>query len=330
MKSFLILYLILTSSLAKVEAQIQPKVIIENGIRANLDRLIEMRATVILQSINNFKGENFDLPIEIRSGEGEYGYKELTELVKNTRIKVTKEVITTDLLIQKENVFEVRGIDVEIDSTLNEGNSNNDRELVLLFNPAGELLSVRFALEKTRYQKMMRYSVDLVDQLRRKQILAYVEQFRTAYNRKDLEYLETQFSDKALIISGVRIEKEEKDGLVPNANDVGGESNFKYLTQTKTEYINKLRKLFEVNSFIDINFEGIRINRHPDYPEVYGINLFQVWNSQHYKDEGYLFLMIDYEDENRPLIYVRAWHEKPIMVAGKGKVIDMSMFDLVK
>lgn len=330
MNRIIIFYLLLTSSLANAEAQIQPKVIIENGIRADLDRLIEMRATIVLQSINKFSGDSFDLPIEIRSGEGEYGYKELSELVKNTRIKVTQEVITTDLLLQKENVFEVRGIDVAIDSTLNEGNSNNDRELVLLFNQSGQLLSVRFALEKTRYQKMLRYSVDLVDQLRRKQILAYVEQFRTAYNRKDLGYIETQFSDKALIISGVRIIKEEKDGLVPNSDDVGGESNFKYLTQTKTEYINKLRRLFEVNSFIDINFEGVRINRHPDYPEVYGVNLFQVWNSQHYKDEGYLFLMIDYEDENRPLIYVRAWHEKPIMVAGKGKVIDMSMFDLVK
>jgi gluconate kinase len=311
------------------EAQIQPKVLIGKGIEKNLDRLVEQNATVILQAINNFNGKDFVLPQQIINGDGIQGYTELKELITNTHYKVTEEVIQTDLLMQKDGVFEIRGIEGVIDSTLNAGRKDNDREMVLLFNKNAELLSVRFALEKNRYQKMIRYSVDLEDELRRKQILSYVEQFRTAYNRKDLNYLETQFSDKALIITGVKIKKDDRDELSMKKSEVN-EENFTYLKQSKKEYIERLKKLFAANSFIDVKFDGIRINQHPDYPEVYGVNLFQVWNSQNYSDEGYLFLMIDYEDENRPLIYVRAWHEKPIMVRGSGTVIDMSMFDLVK
>ncbi len=330
MKRFINLLFLLGCVAIQVQAQIQPKLIIAKGVDADLDKLIEQHATVVLRAINNAKEAVLELPTEIRSGDGQYGYTELQELVKNTKLTVTDEVIETDLLVQKDQIFELRGIPVLIDATLNQGRTDNDRELVLLFNNSGQLLSVRFALEKTRYQKMLRYSVDVEDALRRKQILSYVEQFRTAYNRKDLEYIETQFSDKALIISGVRIQKQETDAAKPKVDEVGGESNYKYLTQTKTEYIERLRNLFQVNSFIDVKFDGVRISRHPDYPEVYGVNLFQVWNSQRYSDEGYLFLMIDYEDENRPLIYVRAWHEKPIVVKGENKVIDMSMFDLIK
>ncbi|TNE74681.1 hypothetical protein EP331_00925 [bacterium] len=331
MKSLVITLLIFSSTFFQVDAQIQPKLVISKGVEPSLDKLIELHATVVLRAINNSDGSSLDVPTEIRSNEGADGFEELKELVKNTHIKVTEEVIETDLLVQKDQIYEIRGIPVEIDASLNEGRTDNDRELVLLFNNAGQLLSVRFALEKTRYQKMLRYSVDLTDELRRKQILSYVEQFRTAYNRKDLDYIETQFSEKALIISGVKIKKDdEHDGLKPSYDEIGGDSNYKYLTQTKNEYIERLRNLFKANSFIDVKFDGVRITRHPDYPEVYGVNLFQVWNSQRYSDEGYLFLMIDYEDENRPLIYVRAWHEKPIVVKGENKVIDMSMFDLIK
>jgi len=323
----LLISLLFVSSVT--DAQIQPKVLIGKGIEKELDRLIEQNATVILQAVNNFKGSDFVLPQQIINGDGNQGFTELKELLINTRFSVTDEVIEADLLQQKDDVFEIRGIEGVIDSSLNSGRKDNDRELVLLFNKMGELISVRFALEKNRYQKMIRYSVDLEDELRRKQILSYVEQFRTAYNRKDLDYLETQFSDKALIITGVKIKKDDRDELHIKQSEVG-DDNFTYLKQSKKEYIERLKRLFAVNSFIDVKFDGIRINQHPDYPEVYGVNLFQIWNSQNYSDEGYLFLMIDYEDENKPLIYVRAWHEKPIMVRGSGTVIDMSMFDLVK
>jgi hypothetical protein len=313
-------------------AQTYPKnvqVVVKKGVDKDYNRLIEQNASVILTQINQQSPQVFDLPQSIKDDEGSYGLKELKELLINTGIKVSKDIFETDILIQRDNLFEIRGIEVEIDSSKNEGRTDNDRELVLIFNKFGQLLSVRFALEKTRYQKVMRYSVDLKDELRRKQILAYVEQFRTAYNRKDLEYIEQQFSDKALIITGVKLQTGKNDVRQAKKSEIG-EENYEYLTQTKKEYLQRLKNIFSANSFIDIKFEGVKINQHPDYPEVYGVNLYQVWNSQRYNDTGYLFLMIDYEDENRPEIYVRAWHEKPIMVRGSGTVIDMSMFDLVK
>lgn len=333
LKSFVFLVCLSVVFIAQTaKAQSYPKsvqVVILKGVDKDYNRLIEQNASVILSQINQLSPSGFDLPQNIKNGEGANGLAELKELLLNTGFKVTKEIVETDLLIQRDNLYEIRGIEVIIDSAKNSGRTDNDRELVLIFNRNGELLSVRFALEKTRYQKVMRYSVDLTDELRRKQILAYVEQFRTAYNRKDISYIETQFSDKALIITGVKIQKDDKDAIQAKKSEIG-EDNYEYLTQTKKEYITRLKNIFAANSFIDIKFEGVKINQHPDYPEVYGVNLYQVWNSQRYSDTGYLFLMIDYEDENKPLIYVRAWHEKPIMVRGSGTVIDMSMFDLIK
>lgn len=329
---FFVLCFFILNGIKHVQAQNYPKnvqVVIIKGVDKEFNRLIEQNASVILTQINQQSAAQFDLPQNIKSGEGLNGLSELKQLLTNTGFKVSKELFETDILSQRDNLFEIRGIEVEIDSSKNAGRTDNDRELVLIFNKKGELLSVRFALEKTRYQKVMRYSVDLKDELRRKQILAYVEQFRTAYNRKDLKYLEDQFSDKALIITGVRVKQDDRDALGIKKSEVG-DDNFTYLTQSKREYIERLKNIFTANSFIDVKFDGVKINQHPDYPEVYGVNLFQTWNSQHYSDTGYLFLMIDYEDENRPLIYVRAWHEKPIMVRGSGTVIDMSMFDLVK
>jgi len=42
---------------------------------------------------------------------------------------------------------------------------------------------------------------------------------------------------------------------------------------------------------------------------VYGISMRQSYTSTNYSDEGYLFLLIDFNDD-KPKIYVRAWQPK--------------------
>lgn len=51
---------------------------------------------------------------------------------------------------------------------------------------------------------------------------------------------------------------------------------------------------------------------------MYGVTLHQKYTSTTYSDDGHLFLLWDFTDENHPKIHVRVWQEqdfKDIMMA---------------
>jgi hypothetical protein len=99
---------------------------------------------------------------------------------------------------------------------------------------------------------VVRESKEVTDLRRRQLILDYVEQFRTAYNQKDLDFLEAVFSDDALIITGTVIKQKSSDGIaLPD--------KIKYDKHTKQEYINRLRGIFAKNSYIKVSFDEIKV-----------------------------------------------------------------------
>jgi len=69
----------------------------------------------------------------------------------------------------------------------------------------------------------------------------------------------------------------------------------------------RLRTVFRNNNFINVRFDEIEVMRHGGNPNIYGVTLQQHWNSSTYRDQGWLFLMIDFTDESNPLIWVRTW-----------------------
>lgn len=56
-----------------------------------------------------------------------------------------------------------------------------------------------------------------------------------------------------------------------------------------------------------MKFSDIEIVEHPKYDNIYGVTLKQLWKTDRYQDEGYLFLMVDFRDSDNPLIQVRTW-----------------------
>jgi predicted nucleic acid-binding protein len=160
------------------------------------------------------------------------------------------------------------------------------------------------ALEEHRYLDVINAQISVKDFHRRQAIIDFVENFRTAYNRKDIKLLNSVFSDKALIITGKVITEKpnsDMDRLTLRNNKVV------YIKQTKQEYIQKLNSIFKMNKFVNVKFEDIDVVQHPKYDDIYGVTLKQYWHTSHYSDEGYLFLMIDFRDANNPLIQVRTW-----------------------
>ncbi|MDR2474909.1 MAG: nuclear transport factor 2 family protein [Bacteroidales bacterium] len=186
-----------------------------------------------------------------------------------------------------------------------------EREIVVNFDRSGNIEDVCFSVELNMYKAIMQSeNNDVIDDDRRRQILSFIENFRTAYNRKDIDLLAKVYSDDALIITG-KVVKQVK--AADNLKNFGiSQDKVEYQVQTKKEYINKLRGIFKNNPKINIKFENIEVVRHPKFDDIYGVSLLQGWNTTLYSDKGFLFLMIDFLDGVNMKIHVRTWQPDKI------------------
>lgn len=166
-------------------------------------------------------------------------------------------------------------------------------------------------------------------------LINFLEDYQTAYVLKRLDYLESIFSDDALIIVGHTVKKTQ----VPDHLKL----NFKMkdvelVKKTKTEYLQGLKSVFAAQEYIDITFTKanftkkkkstttIKSGAEDGYEDIYGVQVLQEYNSTTYGDLGYLFLLVDLREEN-PLIHVRAWQPDTLGIQldslfGLGNIVD--------
>jgi hypothetical protein len=143
--------------------------------------------------------------------------------------------------------------------------------------------------------------------VRRERIQGFVNEFITAYNAKNLDFLNMAYSDNALIINGKIIKIIPGDATVKAPKE-----RVEYVTQTKVQYMQKLKYIFASVKYINLRYEDVEVQQHPKYPEIYGVTFKQSWyttypNGYKYDDVGYVFLMMDFKDEDNPVIHVRTW-----------------------
>ena len=196
------------------------------------------------------------------------------------------------------------------------------QEAVISFDKQGNVESFYLSISMNLYMNVIKSNLELTDLRRRQLILDYVEQFRTAYNQKDINFLNQVFSDDALIITGKVITTKHAEGFTSQ--------KIQYNKQSKEQYIKNLSGVFKRNSYIKVTFDEIEVMRHPVNPNFYGVTLLQGWTSGKYHDDGYLFLLWDFTDENAPQIHVRTW--QPDKIGGKplpkDEVFSLSDFDI--
>lgn len=151
-------------------------------------------------------------------------------------------------------------------------------------------------------QKVLSGKLDETDAERRRTILNYMEHLRTSYTTKDIDFLEQLFSENALIIVGtvVRTNPRTENGYLSPSQVI-------YNVKSKRQYLERLKQVFQANKKIDLTFSNFHIMRHPTQPGIYGVSLRQGYSSDLYSDDGYLFLLWDFRDENAPQIHVRTW-----------------------
>lgn len=202
------------------------------------------------------------------------------------------------------------------------------QEAVVSFDKKGELVSFYLSISMNLYMNVVRDNKELTDLRRRQLILDYVEQFRTAYNQKDLDFLDAVFSDDALIITGKIIQRKPVDGIkLPD--------KIEYRKHDKKSYLANLTRIFRSNKMIKVNFDEIEVMRHPVNVDFYGVTLHQGWTAGGYHDDGYLFLLWDFRDEEHPQIHVRTWQPDAYDYDGTGvkkiprdEIFSLSDFDI--
>ena len=213
-----------------------------------------------------------------------------------------KEYLSEKCTKKLSGGYQVRNIPVFFPGAPEE---SQEQEIVINYLSDGKIDDIVISVSETRYRELLEEYNSLEDFNRREIIIGFIENFRTAYNRKDLKYIESVFSDHALIITGKVVKvAQTKDVAV---NMLLGNEKIEYTQHTKKEYMASLKNTFTRNKYIDIVFDDIEVMRHPKNDKLYGVTLKQKWGSSTYNDTGYLFLMVDFKDEDWPLIHVRTW-----------------------
>lgn len=227
--------------------------------------------------------------------------------------------VETDLIARILEMSGGRGFQVRnIPVFFTDGATEEDKyqDMVMEFTPDGKISDLYIALPMNQYYRIFESGNGVTDVRRRQLVLGFVEDVRTAYNRKDTQFIDQVYSNDALIIIGKVL---KRTGDSPNPVGV----DFKYVTQTKADYLKNLKKVFANNTFINIKFDEIEVLKDEERDNIYGVTLRQRWNTSTYSDEGWLFLMIDFRNENEPQIWVRTW--QPLEVP-RNKVFSLVDF----
>lgn len=208
--------------------------------------------------------------------------------------------------------YQVRNIPLIL-KPLNASDIDTDedyQEAVVSFDRQGNLVSFYLSISMNLYMNVIRDNKELSDLRRRQLILDWVEQFRTAYNQKDINFLDAVYSEDALIITGKVIKRKSADGIrLPD--------KIIYNKQDKRSYLSRLSTVFRKNRLIKVNFDEIEVMRHPVNKDFYGVTLHQGYTSDNYHDDGYLFLLWDFTDELHPQVHVRTWQPDAYSKDGK-------------
>jgi len=304
-------------------AHVKTRVILVSGGNQITRKNLGAALTAIIQEANKLQEGKGDVD-SLRQYCTDSGFKALKELIEKTGFFSTIPEYRMRLLETATDQYEVRGLKVRVN--LGETAGDPIQELVFSITPRLYIDNVQFAIEMNHYNRILEKGLPVEDLAKRQQILGFLEEFRTAHGRKDIAYLERAYSDDALIIVGRVLQKKEGEDDYMSRSTLG-DSVIQFIKLSKREYIDRLRKVFASNSFVRVIFDNAAVMQHSKYPDIYGIQVKQRWNSSRYSDEGYLFIMMDFKNPQAPLIHVRAWQPQSFK---DGSVIGLGDFEVVE
>jgi hypothetical protein len=219
--------------------------------------------------------------------------------------------------------YQVRSIPITMKPQDSSYDQSLNRELTISLNKNGVITGVRPAWELNEdVNKILATTgTDVVTETRmRRELLKWVEDFRCYYNERNISALQQIYSEDALIITGSLVTRRRKawDGAIKYEQKVN------YKVQDKTTYRKNLETQFKGKKYINVEFDHISVMKHGAKKNIYSVTLHQTWSTDTYHDEGWLFLLWDFNDPEKPQIDVRTW--QPDTIAAKDGVFTLNDF----
>lgn len=305
MKKLKIVWLLLWLPLFSFAQLEETQMVISDGVsNVRLKQKMEANISHLLVAFN--KAVMDGKSPKLNDGLTDDAQRVLKEMWKSSPMVCPVSKVEEICLETSDGGYQIRNVPV---SMMAADDDKKEQELVFNLTKTGEIDNISIAIDEHRYKEIMEEHESVEDLFRRQMIIDFVESYRTSYNRKDLEYIESVFSDNALIITGKVVrEKPKSDHALKSLS----QEKIVYQKRTKKQYIENLKKVFAGNKYINVIFDEVEVIQHPKFTDIYGVTLKQEWNTSRYSDVGFIFLMIDFQDENQPLIQVRTWQPEKL------------------
>src|SRR6056297_1991434 len=188
----ILLYIVILSLVINTTMAMKTKVVITGGASEEYEKDVGEALTDL---VNAFGSQDFEL---IKKHTTPQSFEDIKSIIEETECYTVNALYERRLIKVTLGKYEVRDIKVKVNMKKTRGNPF--QYLVFTLNSQSVVEEVRFAIERHQYQEVLDEGKKLQDFTRRQKILHFIEIFRTAYNRKDLEYLKKVYSEDALII----------------------------------------------------------------------------------------------------------------------------------
>lgn len=185
-------------------------------------------------------------------------------------------------------------------------------DVVFTFDTKGKIKNVAFGLGKDTEDDILAKKVMWKEEIR-EGVMEFLENYKTAYCLKRLDYIRDIFADDAIIIVGNVTKVYTRQRADNGQMTIKGKNIISTNRYTKDRYLQNLARCFRNNEFINVRFTHSDIQKleKDSSQDIVCVQLAQDYSSSSYADQGYLFLMIDMSDMNMPFIKVRTWQPEP-------------------
>jgi hypothetical protein len=234
------------------------------------------------------------------------GYQMYSQLFTAGKITVLDPQIDTLRIMRVGNDVMVRSVPMLF--AYNNNRNKFVENVVFDFDAEQKISNISFSLGQVALNDILSKPDAFGSEEEKYLLIRFMENYKTSFALKRIDYLNAIFDENALIIVG-NVVKQAAEPVENVRSMYGNLSNeqVEYIKLSKSEYIERLRRNFSRNEFINIHFEDNLVRKTQRNDKIYGIQIAQHYYSSTYADKGYLFLMIDLNDSLNPKIYVRTW-----------------------
>lgn len=231
------------------------------------------------------------------------GYMMYQKLLQQGKVNVLFNDTSALYVLKVNNTWAVRSVPMTFAYPSN--NRKFVEDVVFTFDSTKRIDAVSFALSQLAIDDVLMKNKDWGSLQEKYTLIHFMEDYKTAYSLKRLDYLEKVFAENALIIVGHVLKDDlsvSSDLVKPNFN----KQRVEYIKLNKEEYLERLSRSFRSKEYINLDFADNEVFRLQS-DKIFGIQINQQYYSSNYADKGYLFLMVDLKDTLNPKIYVRSW-----------------------